>query len=220
MTDQHNTTDEPIDVLNLYAGIGGNRKLWEDVNVTAVEWDEDKADVYRDHFPDDEVIVTDAHEYLLEHFRDYDFIWASPPCPTHSQIRYIDTGEDKQNDVVYPDMNLYQEVILLQKHYTGDYAIENVDPYYEPLIEPQIRQRHAFWSNFHIPKIELESSNIYEGTIEEWQDSLGFDLSKYDLKHKKKVKMLRNCVKPKLGKHVLDAAARGRQQTLSEVTTT
>ena len=27
-------------VLNLYAGIGGNRKLWEDVEVTAVEWDE------------------------------------------------------------------------------------------------------------------------------------------------------------------------------------
>jgi len=29
-------------VLNLYAGIGGNRKLWTDVDVTAVEWDEDK----------------------------------------------------------------------------------------------------------------------------------------------------------------------------------
>jgi len=74
-------------VLNLYAGIGGNRKLWSDVDVTAVEWDEDKAEVYRDHFPDDEVIVTDAHEYLLEHFREFDFIWSSCPCPTHSQIR-------------------------------------------------------------------------------------------------------------------------------------
>ena len=26
-------------VLNLYCGIGGNRKLWEDVEVTAVELD-------------------------------------------------------------------------------------------------------------------------------------------------------------------------------------
>ena len=28
---------ENVRVLNLYAGIGGNRKLWEDVEVTAVE---------------------------------------------------------------------------------------------------------------------------------------------------------------------------------------
>jgi DNA (cytosine-5)-methyltransferase 1 len=61
-------------VLNLYAGIGGNRKLWDDVDVTAVEWDEDKAEVYRDHFPNDTVVVTDAHEYLKEHYNEFDFI--------------------------------------------------------------------------------------------------------------------------------------------------
>jgi DNA (cytosine-5)-methyltransferase 1 len=199
-------------VLNLYAGIGGNRKLWENVDVTAVEWDDEKANVYRDHFPNDDVIVADAHEYLLDHHNEYDFIWASPPCPTHSQIRYIDTGPDKQNDVVYPDMSLYQEVLLLQNHFNGDYAVENVDPYYDPLITGQRVQRHLFWSNYHIADIELGKSNIYEGTIEEWQTMLGFDLSDYDLEHKKKRKMLRNCVKPKLGKHVFDS--RGKQTTL------
>jgi DNA (cytosine-5)-methyltransferase 1 len=199
-------------VLNLYAGIGGNRKLWSDVDVTAVEWDSEKAEVYRDHFPQDTVVEADAHEYLLDHFREYEFIWASPPCPTHSQIRYIDTGEDKQNDVVYPDMKLYQEIILLKKHFDGDYAIENVDPYYDPLIDGQRLQRHLFWSNYHIPNIELPKSNIYEGTIEEWQDDLEYDLSGYDLGHNKKVKMLRNCVRPKLGKHVFES--RGKQTTL------
>jgi len=201
-------------VLNLYAGIGGNRKLWNDVDVTAVEWDEDKAQVYRDHFPEDTVVVTDAHEYLKEHYNEFDFIWASPPCPTHSQIRYIDAGEDMQNDPVFPNMELYEEILFLQGYFDGDYAVENVNGWYEPLVEPQERQRHYFWSNYHIPPIELEASNIYEGTVNEWQDKLGYDLSDYDLSHNKKKKMLRNCVKPKLGKHVLEAATKERQATL------
>ena len=36
-----------IKVLNLYAGIGGNRKLWKDVEVTAVEINEEIAGVYK-----------------------------------------------------------------------------------------------------------------------------------------------------------------------------
>lgn len=35
-----------IKVLNLYAGIGGNRKLWKDVEVTAVEKNPQVADIY------------------------------------------------------------------------------------------------------------------------------------------------------------------------------
>ena len=66
-------------VLNLYAGIGGNRKLWEDVEVTAVEYDEKIADIYKDFFPNDTVIVSDAHDYLKKHYSEFDFIWASPP---------------------------------------------------------------------------------------------------------------------------------------------
>jgi hypothetical protein len=33
----HPVVGHPSNVLNLYAGVGGNRKLWQDVNVTAVE---------------------------------------------------------------------------------------------------------------------------------------------------------------------------------------
>ena len=72
-------------ILNLYAGIGGNRKLWGDEHeITAVEWDEKIAKIYQDFFPKDKVLVEDAHDYLLKHFEKYDFIWSSPPCPTHS----------------------------------------------------------------------------------------------------------------------------------------
>lgn len=64
-----------IKVLNLYAGLGGNRKLWENVKVTAVELRPDIARVYADHFPEDELIICDAHQYLLDHYSEYDFVW-------------------------------------------------------------------------------------------------------------------------------------------------
>jgi DNA (cytosine-5)-methyltransferase 1 len=50
-----------VKVLNLYAGIGGNRKLWEDVEVTAVELDPKIAAIYQDFFPEDKVM---AKKYL------------------------------------------------------------------------------------------------------------------------------------------------------------
>ena len=51
-------------ILNLYAGIGGNRKLWGDEHeITAVENNESIAAIYQDFFPNDTVIVGDAHQY-------------------------------------------------------------------------------------------------------------------------------------------------------------
>jgi len=203
-------------VLNLYAGIGGNRKRWEDVDVTAVEWDTDTSDVYRDHFPDDEVVEADAHEYLKEHYDEYDFIWASPPCPTHSEIRKIASGEGEQNDPVYPDMRLYQEVLFLQGYFAGDWVVENVKPWYDPLIDPSYAGRHAFWSKHYIPDKDVPTQDIEYGKVSEWEASYGFDLSGYDLSENKKTKMLRNCVQPRLGEHVFNAATSDRQTTADE----
>ena len=62
-------------VLNLYAGIGGNRKLWTDCEVTAVEYDSKIAAVYKKNFPNDIVIVADAHKYLVENIDNFDFIF-------------------------------------------------------------------------------------------------------------------------------------------------
>jgi len=138
-----------MEILNLYAGIGGNRKLWDgDIEVTAIELDPKIAKIYQDFFPDDKVIVGDAHQYLLEHFEEFDFIWSSPPCPTHSKIRKnlaITSGNAKP---IYPDMILYQEILFLQHYFKGKYCVENVISYYEPLIKPQELSSHYFWSNF------------------------------------------------------------------------
>ena len=209
--------DDTTKVLNLYAGIGGNRKLWDevtDVEVTAVEWDEERARAYSDFHPDDTVVVDDAHEYLKNHYEEYDFIWSSPPCPTHSKMRRLHPHVDE----VYPDMRLYQEIIFLKHNFEGDYVVENVDPYYEPLIEPLKRGRHSFWSNFHIPPFEGETQGVRRDTgqtIEELQEHFGFDTTPYnfgdDRDHRK---TLNNCVDPELGKHILKAATTDRQTTL------
>lgn len=117
-------------VLNLYAGIGGNRKLWEDVEVTAVEYNEEIAAIYKDYFPNDNVIVTDAHEYLLQHYKEFDFIWSSPPCPTHSRARYWGS-KGGTCEVKYPDWKLWQEILFLKHYCECPYVVENVIPFYE-----------------------------------------------------------------------------------------
>ncbi len=140
-------------VLNLYACLGGNRYKWTDCDVTAVELDPELARMYQERFPNDTVIVGDAHQYLLDHYKEFDFIWSSPPCPTHSRARYIQAISDRDNyKAVYPDMTLYQQIIFLQHHFSEKYVVENVIPYYEPLIPAQKRGRHLYWANFKLPK--------------------------------------------------------------------
>ena len=196
-------------VLNLYAGIGGNRKLWEDVEVTAVEWDEKIASIYQDFFPDDTVIVADAHQFLLDHFKEYDFIWSSPPCPTHSRARFWGL---KNKDPVYPNMDLYQEIIFLNNHYDGKWCIENVIGYYKPLITPQELGRHYFWTNFNIREMRV-AKTVHDG-IEEMQERKMFDLSGYSGIDKRTI--LRNCVEPEIGYVVLESVKGNTQKTLVE----
>lgn len=195
-------------ILNLYAGIGGNRKLWDgDIQVTAVEIDPDIADIYQEFHPNDNCIVGDAHEYLLNNYSEFDFVWASPPCPTHSTIS---TGLKGWGIVRYPDMKLYQEIIFLKHFFDGRYVVENVVSYYKPLILPEKFCRHYFWANFNISHTEIKDpTNGFvgqqRGTVGAYQAALGIDLSKFSIRNKRK--LLRNCVLPELGKHIFDCAA-------------
>ena len=192
-------------VLNLYAGIGGNRKLWENVDVTAVENNEQIAAIYQDFFPDDKVIITDAHQYLLDHFKEFDFIWSSPPCPTHSRARFW-ASKGGVYKAEYPDMGLYQEIVLLQNISDSKFVVENVISYYEPLIKPRELQRHYFLANFHIANNEFNRSNVNDKTTKDFEKDFSFDLSKHDIINK--YIALKNCVLPELGKHVFDCAYR------------
>lgn len=191
-------------ILNLYAGIGGNRKLWGDSHdITAVEYKPEIAKIYQDFFPNDKMVVGDAHQYLLEHFQEFDFIWSSPPCQSHSSFRHNICVRYRGTLPIYPEMSLYQEIIFLDNHATCRWVVENVEPYYEPLIKPRLMmQRHNFWSNFGIEYKVFVGDNIRTAQILDLQKLHGFDLSGYKLKDKRQV--LRNCVSPEVGKYILD----------------
>lgn len=137
-------------VLNLYACLGGNRYKWTDCDVTAVELDPELARLYQERFPNDKVIIADAHQYLLDHYKEFDFIWTSPPCPSHSRVRISQKNRDTLIPI-YPDMKLYEEVIFLDNYFEGKYCVENVIPFYEPLIPAKKRGRHLYWTNFNLP---------------------------------------------------------------------
>lgn len=190
-------------ILNLYAGIGGNRKLWSDEHdITAVELVPEIAEIYKDLYPNDTVIVGDAHEYLRQHFREFDFIWASPPCPTHSVLQMARYYDEK---LKYPDMTLYQEIIWLQTFFKGKWVIENVKPYYKPLIGPSfIIDRHYFWSSHFIFTNQFNNNfSSIRNDNNAMEKAYGFDLSKYKGKTEIR-KVLRNCVVPEIGKYVFE----------------
>ena len=200
-------------ILNLYACLGGNRYKWnevkEDIEVTAVELDPELARLYQERFPDDKVIIADAHQYLLEHYKEYDFIWSSPPCPTHSTAR----GWNSKYETKYPDMKLYEEIILLETvskgkdaRFKGKYVVENVIPYYEPLIHAHKRGRHLYWTNFNLPN-NLSQRKIQIGTgTSEFKKLCNFhniNISSYKGTQKKD-KIARNLVDYEAGRTIFE----------------
>jgi DNA (cytosine-5)-methyltransferase 1 len=199
----------PLRVLNLYAGIGGNRKHWGG-NVTAVEWQEDIAAAYRSQYPADEVVIGNAHEYLVAHFDRFDFIWASPPCQSHSKM----DRANSRNRPRYADLKLYEEILFLRTYHKGPWVVENVVPYYTPLIPPTARiGRHLFWSNFPItahdvarPKGFIASGGQAKAEdLKAWL-GLSYEGNIYYAGNHCPAQVLRNCVHPDLGAQIMDQA--------------
>lgn len=189
-------------------GVGGNRLLWKDVKVTAVEIDPKIAKAYADQFPEDDVIVGDAMSYLLEHYKEFDGVWASPPCQKHSKMMKA----TRHNIVDYFDPMLWQLIVFLQHFYKGNWIVENVVPYYKPLIEPQLKVgRHLFWSNrplFGIEDVKRPKGFITKSNsagAEELKKWLGikYEGNIYYGKNHCPAQVLRNCVHPKIGEQLL-----------------
>jgi len=199
-------------ILNLYAGIGGNRKLWgDDHDITAIEYNNEIAKLYKEYYPGDNVIVADAHQYLIDHVLDgWDFIWASPPCPSHSRI-----NTDGNHPPRYPELSLYQEIIMLSNNwFKGKWVIENVIPYYTPLIPPTVEiDRHYFWSNFNINNIYTEKEKSIASQTGT-NGRYGFNLKGVDVKHNKR-QILRNLVNPEIGRHILNCMMKSIDNTIT-----
>ena len=201
-------------ILNLYACLGGNRYKWDEVDdnleITAVELDPELARLYQERFPNDTVIVADAHQYLLDHYKEFDFIWSSPPCPSHSRARYWSSSNyETATEAIYPAMKLYEEILFLQHYYrTGKWVVENVIPYYEPLIPSKKRGRHLYWTNFNLPADLMDRRFAISQTKNELKELCNFhkiDLSTYT-GNQKLVKIGRNLVDYEAGKTILETA--------------
>lgn len=201
-------------VLNLYACLGGNRAKWDEVcenlEVTAVELDPDLAKLYQERFPNDIVIVSDAHQFLLDHYKEYDFIWTSPPCPTHSKLTI--TQKTKKTFIPqFPDMRLYQEIIFLDNFFDGKYVVENVIPYYDPLITAKKRGRHLYWTNFNLPSNindRKDADGLMNGVkneINKWSEFHDYDFYKYKGEQRRD-KIARNLVDYEAGKTIFSVA--------------
>ena len=210
----------PFRILNLYACLGGNRYKWDEVlieagiteyEIIAVELDPELARLYKERFPNDVIIIADAHQYLLDHYKEFDFIWTSPPCPSHSKSRYwYSSNYETSTEPIYPDMVLYQEILFLQHYYkTGKYVVENVTPYYNPLIQAQKRGRHLYWTNFNLqttlskrkdPTLTRKADEIKQ--LSEFHD---YDFKKYKGEQRLN-KIARNLVDYEAGKTILATA--------------
>ena len=206
-------------VLNLYACLGGNRYMWNevknDIEVTAIELDPEAARLYQERFPNDIVIVADAHQYLLDHYKEFDFIWSSPPCPSHSRARYWNSSNyDTTTEAIYPDMKLYEEILFLQHYYKhGKFVVENVIPYYEPLINATKKGRHLYWTNFTLPsdlnerkyRISGNKENPQKDEFKNLCEFHDYDFNKYKGKQSI-IKMARNLVDFEVGKTIFETA--------------
>jgi DNA (cytosine-5)-methyltransferase 1 len=198
-------------ILNLYACLGGNRYKWgNEHEITSVENDPFLIDLYRQRFPNDRLIFGDAHQYLLDHYSEFDFIWSSPPCPTHSRPRFWGGKAIPK----YPDMRLYQEIIFLTHYFKGFFCVENVVSYYEPLITPQKRGRHYFWTNFLLPANLNEREFKDTRSKNELKRLCEFhDFDFYQYKGDQKTLSIgRNLIDYEVGKTILDIATKGTHE--------
>ena len=102
-------------------------------------------------------------------------------------------------------MKLYQEIIFLDKIYVGKYVVENVIPYYQPLIPAQKRHRHLYWANFNLPKVLTTRKSISwqqaTNELSMWCDFHEYDFKKYEGKQRRN-KIARNLVDYEAGKTI------------------
>lgn len=198
-------------VLNLYAGLGGNSNLWDDAihEITNIELDPKIASILQRRKPNQKVIITDAHQYLIENYKEYDFIWASRPCQKHSKMNKF----TRHSMIRYVDGGLFEEIIFLDNYFKGKWVVENVVPYYQVYGSPVKIGRHLFWSNFKIqqmenlPKSPKNMMNLATvGQKKIMMDWLGihYEENIYYGNNHCPVQILRNCVHPDLGLHIFN----------------
>lgn len=190
-------------VLNAFCGLGGNRRLWpEDVHVTGVDSHPEVLKQYANLHPGDEVICCDAYRFIEAQFASFDFIWASPPCQTHSRLARANCRTTPK----FPDFRLYELIIFLRTWLECPFVVENVVPFYRPLVPGFKIGRHMFWSNRYIPQLSVDSdSALLSMSLDELRKELRMEsVPRLYLDNHCGEQVFRNCVHPELGLKILE----------------
>ena len=186
-------------ILDLFAGIGGTargfQKCLNEVGVRyeyyAVDIDEAILVIHKRLNPKSITIQRDAYTFSKETLRTYDFIWASPPCHTHSRGLWF----RKRYLNVEPDYRLY-DLIRLLRSVGKPFIVENVIPRYEPPIKYDIViGRHVFWTNLYLRKVPFRRVQKDWGymKISDWLEFHDLPKDLFDgVRVKNKLKVLRN----------------------------
>lgn len=187
-------TQNKISLLNTFAGLGGNTELLdrEKYEVTHIENVDKRIEYLKKTFPQDTVIKADAYDFILNNIMKYDIVWASPPCPSHSNARWGNRRYDGFT-YVYPDFKMYSLIALLTRARKYEHwVVENVRPYYKPLFEPTaVVGRHCIWSNKAIKSRKFPADGINE--------------IKADKENGLSVKDLRDKMNPTVGQYIIES---------------
>ena len=122
----------------------------------------------------------------------------------------------------YPDMKLYQEIIFLDNFFEGKYVVENVIPFYTPLIPAKKRGRHLYWTNFNLPNKINERHNPdftrVKNHIKVMSKFHDYDFTKYKGEQRRK-KIANNLVDYEAGRTILETAVGiTRKQNINQTT--
>ena len=122
---------------------------------------------------------------------------------------------------MFPDMKLFEEILFLQYNFKGKYVVENVIPFYEPLIAAKKRGRHLYWTNFNLPgnigERKIFSNMIETGNIKQLSEFHDYDFTKYKGEQRLN-KIARNLVDYEVGKTILETVfGIERKQNVNQV---
>jgi DNA (cytosine-5)-methyltransferase 1 len=117
------------------------------------------------------------------------------------------TNPKYSRPIVYPDMSLYQEIILLKHYFKGKWVVENVKGYYEPLYPAEKVGRHYIWANFPVSDFKADNKGFIKKHVTGLKDFNGFDISKYKLGSRKD-QIIRNTVNPEMGLQLFSEACK------------
>lgn len=148
-------------ILDLYGGVGGTgigihevcqEEFGLEYDYMIVENDEEVIKYHALNCPRSHIYKEDAINWL-DKLENFDFIWVSPPCKSHSMAMLFWSNTEKFRQI---DKDLFKWIRKTRELKLPAIVVENVVPYYGFKYKPTCMiGRHVFWANFPILPFEV-----------------------------------------------------------------